>query len=197
MNIKIAKTSGDRINVYTPYNSDFVARVKNAGGRWDSETKCWSIPAEALEVVRAIMRDVYGIDDSNESRTVKVRLTFASEVYEYCNPVTILGHTVSRAYGRDSGAKPGTGVYFEVGAPKSGGSVKNWTSVVEQGSIVVLSAVPTTLLDRATLPEGVTSEIISPPAIDRVALSAERERLAQRIKEIDLIMSQNTEEVSR
>lgn len=188
-NIKITTAPDGRARVHTPYNADFVARIKTAGGRWDSAAKCWTVSADALDVVRAIMRDVYGMDDNPVRETARVRLTFEARVYECCASVTILGHTIARAFGRDSGARVGDGVYYEVGKPGSGGSVKNWISVVEAGSVVVLAAVPTALLDREDLPDGVTAEIIQPATIDRAALVAERERLTARIAEIDALLA--------
>lgn len=194
MDIRITSAQDGKARIYTPYNATFVSRVKTAGGRWDADGKCWTVPADAVEVVRGILRDVYGMDDSPAQDAVRIRLTFAKRVAEYGAAVTILGHTVSRAYGRDSGARPGDGVYYEAGKPTSGGSAKNWASVVAEGSVVVLAAVPRALLERGDLPDGVTAEIVpAGPTIDRAALAAERERLAARIAEIDATLGSSAE----
>ena len=75
------------------------------------------------------------------------------------------------------------------GQPESGGSVKNWTSVVPQGSIVVLHNVPATLLDHP-LPKGVRAERLEERKINRDALMAEKQRLLERIAEIDNLVAQ-------
>ena len=75
------------------------------------------------------------------------------------------------------------------GQPESGGSVKNWTSVVPQGSIVVLHNVPTAMLAQP-LPAGVRVERLENQKINRDALIAEKQRLLERIAEIDNLVAQ-------
>ena len=56
-NIKVTIKDG-RASIYTPFNRDFVAAIRNVGGRkWDGENKCWTVPEEALPEVRKIMTD--------------------------------------------------------------------------------------------------------------------------------------------
>ena len=184
------KNNGNTASIYTPYNAEFVRRVKNAGGRWDANEKCWAVPSSAVDAVREIMRDVYGRDDVDAGQTVKVRLTFEDRVHgDFCEPLTIYGHTISRAFGRDSGARAGEGVYFIKGCPISSGSVKNWTSSVEAGSIVEINDAQRSLVETETLPKDITVEIMpSSTEIDADALNAERARLAARIAEIDALL---------
>ena len=43
-NIKVTIKDG-RASIYTPFNRDFVAAIRNVGGRkWDGENKCWTVP---------------------------------------------------------------------------------------------------------------------------------------------------------
>lgn len=180
----------NRANVYSPYNADFVSKIRGIGGaKWDSSAKCWSVPAESVDQVREIMLDVYGETDLISGRKVSVRLTFSQSVAEYNAPVTIYGKTVSRAFGRDSGARVGNDVAFVQGAPKSGGSAKNWTSVVPEGSVVVLHNVPESMLEQE-LPGGVTAEVLSDEP-NRAELLREKERLLARLAEIDRLLAGN------
>lgn len=56
MDIKIHKIGREAL-LFTPYNAEFIAAVKNIGGaHWDREHRAWSIPAEAIEQARDIMR---------------------------------------------------------------------------------------------------------------------------------------------
>ena len=77
-NIKVTIKDG-RASVFTPFNRDFVAAIRNVGGRkWDGESKCWTVPEESLPQVRQIMMDVYGetdLPDAGGSVTVKVTFT--------------------------------------------------------------------------------------------------------------------------
>jgi hypothetical protein len=185
------KNNGTQTAVYTPYNAAFVSAIRKIGGaRWDAGSKAWMVPTASLPQVRAIMRDVFGEDDQLDTcKRVTVRLTFREICSAECRPVEILGKTVSKAYGRDSGARPGDDVAFEAGGPRSGGSAKNWRSVVEEGSVAILRNVPETMLDKAELPEGVTMEIIQDSGIDRAALLEEKEKLLARLAEIEKMLN--------
>lgn len=178
---------GDKAYLSTPYNADFVKRIRNvSGAKWDPTRIAWRIDAAAVDDARAIMRDVYGEDDQTSGKKVKVKLHFSRRTYAYRGSVTIYGKTLSKASSRDSGAWSGEDVSFIAEAPESGGSMKNWASVVPEGAIVILHNVPESMLDQA-LPEGVTMEIMD-AGIDRDALTAEKSRLLARIAEIDKLL---------
>ena len=180
--------SDGKAAVYTPYNAEFVKRVKLIGGRWDGAKKCWKVSEANIPDVRDAMRAIYGRDDQPVSETVDVELVFEAEVYECRGPVTILGRTIAAAQGRDTGARPGDGVAFSAGAPLSGGSMRNWTTRVPAGCVVKLRELPKAVLDGAELPEGVIMKVAG-GSIDRDALQAERERLLARLAEIDALLA--------
>lgn len=152
-----------KANLYTPYNTDFVKAVKAMGGaRWDSTSRCWTISEDMLPQARKIMMDVYGYTDEEQGEKITVKATFAKDVWEECDSVVILDKTVARAYGRDTGAKPGEDVLFLEGAPTSGGSRANWRSIVPAGSVVTMYKVSKALYEakKDSLPEGVTVEVV-------------------------------------
>ena len=133
--------------------------------------------------VREAMREVYGRDDQPVTDMADVKLTFEESVAADRASVVILGRTVASAYGRDSGARVGDGVMFLQGKPKSGGSVKNWETIVPSGCVVKIFDVPKSLIDRAELPDGVTLEIVG-QNVDVQSLKDELARLTARVKEI-------------
>ena len=186
------KNKGTQTAVYTPYNASFVAAIRKIGGaKWDAEGKAWMVPTESLPQVREIMQNIWGEDDRMDTaKRVSVRLTFAEECTEWHGPVEIFGKVLSSATGRDSGARVGEDVFYTAGGPASGGSVKNWRSVVEEGSVVVLSSVPETILDEAALPCGVTMEVIQDDKFEnRSALIDEKEKLLARLAEIERLLN--------
>lgn len=193
MDFKITIAKG-MAQVKTPYNADFVSKIRMVGGaKWDAEKRRWTVPESAVPAVREIMRDVYGRDDLVEGETVSVRLTFAETVEKTTTSVIIMGHTISRAYGRDSGANPGDGVSFVLGECFSGGSMRNWTSGVKSGSVVIIDKVPIALYEREKdqLPRGVTCEIVENDCpTSRIQLEEEKSRLLARIAEIDKMLEQ-------
>lgn len=146
--IKITKVADNKIEVRTPYNPQFVSKIKTAGARWNAIDKAWTMHAANIDVAREILRAVYGRDDmpAADEKLVRVRVTALQNISADRGPIVLLGRIIASARGRDSGARVGEGVAFIDGKPQSGGSVKNWTTEISEGSIFVVADVPTTLL---------------------------------------------------
>lgn len=129
--------NGNVAEVYTPYNAEFVSKIKTTiGGRkWNSTKKCWTVPETAVNQVRELMYQCYGRTDVDEGETVKIRVTVTNEIKNYGAPITIFGKTIAKAYSRDSGARVGDDVVFCVGAPTSGGSRNYWCTQIDEGCV--------------------------------------------------------------
>ena len=192
-NIKVTIKDG-RASIYTPFNRDFVAAIKsNIGGRkWDADNKCWTVPEEALPQVRQIMMDVYGETDLPDTcGSVTVKVTFKEECSERCDDVIIFKKVIASARGRDSGARPGDDVTFLEGKPTSGGSMKNWESVVPAGAVVLLRHVPLTVWEEEKDNEYYTAELVDEGKdVKRKELEEEKARLLARIAEIDKLLAE-------
>lgn len=175
-----------RAKVYTPYNKEFVAKIKLIGGaKWEAAEKCRSIPKEEIETARAYMVDVYGMSDiPDTSEKVNVEVRFNADDYERCEGISLFGRTVIRAFGRDSGARVGEDVTLVSGNISSGGSMKNWETQVSAGTVLRIRNVSRKALEIPHCYDITVTEI-GAPEIDREALLAERERLLARIAEID------------
>ena len=186
-NIKVTIKDG-RASVFTPFNRDFVNAIRNVGGRkWDSENKCWTVPEEALPQVRQIMMDVYGETDLPDTcGSVTVKVTFKEEYSERRDDVIIFKKVIASARGRDSGARPGDDVTFIEGEPTSGGSMKNWESVVPAGCVVLLRHVPLSVWEEDKDSEYYTAVLVDEGKdVKRKELEEEKARLLARIAEID------------
>ena len=191
-NIKVTIKDG-RASVFTPFNRDFVAAIRNVGGRkWDADNKCWTVPEESLPQVRQIMMDIYGETDlPNTCGSVTVKVTFKEEYYERCNDVIIFKKVIASARGRDSGARPGDDVTFLEGEPTSGGSMKNWESVVPAGAVVLLRHVPLSVWEQDKDSEYYLAEIVDEGKdVKRKELEEEKARLLARIAEIDKLLAE-------
>lgn len=177
--------------VFTPYNKDFVEKVKGIGGRkWDAASKCWMIPETEVEVVREYMMEVFGETDiPTAEEKVAVKVTFTDDAVAKCGSVVLFGKTIARAFGRDSGAKVGEDVTLISGAVGSGGSARNWTTVIEAGTVVKARNVSRTALTRET-EYSVEVEEIKEAGIDRAALEEEKEKLIARLAEIERLLKQ-------
>ncbi|TAH58204.1 MAG: hypothetical protein EWM48_02045 [Sphaerochaeta sp.] len=185
MAFKIIEANG-KAQIVSPYNPEFVDKIKKMGGRWDSAAKVWTVDPRNVEMVRQAMREVYGQDD-RPADLVSVKVTMLSSKSEGRGPVVMLGRTIASAWGRDSGARIGEGVVFVEGGADSGGSVKNWETVVTKGSVIIIHDVPRALAEAN--PEGLTLEILAEETPNLAALQEERERLLARVAEIDAILA--------
>lgn len=187
-NIKVTIKDG-RASIYTPFNRDFVAAIKsNIGGRrWDADNKCWTVPEESLPQVRQIMMDVYGETDLPDAGgSVTVKLTIKQDISEYCDGVVRFKKVLALARDRDSGARPGEDVTYLEGEPTSGGSRKNWESVVPAGAVVLLRHVPKAVWEEDKDSEYYTAELVDEGKdVKRKELEEEKARLLARIAEID------------
>lgn len=187
-NLKIVITDKDA-RVCTPYNPDFVEKIKGIGSaRWTGAY--WRIPIEAVDAARSIMRDVYGYDDISENETVTLKLTFNEDIREHSGDVVYFGKVLAHAYSRDGGARVGEDVAFISGGATSGGSRKHWDSVVEEGSVAILSNVNKNVYERTKLDEDITVELIE-DKVDRMKLQGEKERSLKRVADIDRILQES------
>lgn len=174
--------------IHSPYNGSFVSKIKLLGAKWFADGRCWVIDESALEDARAVMREVYGQDDRPVTECVDVILHFDEDIKGYRSGVEVLGRTIATAFGRDSGAKVGEGVMFLQGQPKSGGSVKNWDTIVPAGCVVKLPKIPKALTETPTLPDGVRMEVAENKS-SKYELAEEREKLLARLAEIDQLLA--------
>ena len=59
--------SNGMAKVITSYNSEFVAKVRQVGGRkWNAAERCWEVPESEIEVIRGYMMDIFGEEESND-----------------------------------------------------------------------------------------------------------------------------------
>ncbi len=181
-----------KAHIASPYNTDFVARIKKCGGRWDSAKRVWVVSVDALEAARAAMMDAYGeTDEAHAGELVTLVVNFPERYdADCCKPLMIAGKVVARAFGRDSGANVGDGVAFTAGGPDSSGSRVNWYVTVDPGSVCEIYNVPRAKADEAIADPPRGMEItIKNTKIDTVALKAERDKLLARLAEIDKLLA--------
>ena len=140
MEIKIIKT-GDAIAVTSPYNPSYTSRAKKLGGKWDASQSAWVFNARSEPHVRELLLDEYGSDGS-PAELVDIRVTTLSDIRASARPITLCGRVVVSARGRDSGARLGEGVSLIKGRAASGGSVKNWVTMLTEGAVFEMFDVP-------------------------------------------------------
>lgn len=178
--------SGDRLMVASPYNASFVRRARTLGGKFVD--RVWTFDARDEARVRALCHEVYGTDGV-ESDLCTVRVMFECGLARLCAPIAIGGRTVARATGRDSGATLGDDVVVLEGGFTSGGSYKNWKTLVLDGTSVLIRNFPRQVaLKKIAAGETGISIEDEGAMVDREALTAEKIRLDARIAEIDRLL---------
>jgi hypothetical protein len=196
--IRIVRTT-NQIQIASPYSPDLPKRARTLSGKWDSTKHVWFFPLAAEPQVRDLYMDVYGTWDDMPADTVTLRCTYHDDqdlsYYKQHESLTLGGRVIATAYGRDSGARTADGVIVIEGKFGSGGSVKNWCTMVRSGTTFRVLDVPRPKAEALVAnPEWCSKIEIeqpeAPPAIDRDALIAERTRLAARLAEIDALLHQ-------
>ena len=194
MSNEMIKIEDGIIKITTPYNKDFVNKMHGVTrAKWNRLENCWEAPEETINDVRGILKDVYGYSDIDSNETIKVKLTIIEESYheERCADVTAFGKILAHAYGRDSGAEIGRDdVTLVKGSIESGGSVKNWTTRVAEGSVFTLYNVNKNIFEKDInrVKEWAEVEIIE-GMNNREKLLEEKEKLLKRIAEIDALIA--------
>lgn len=67
------------LRVVVPYGSQWTARLKAAGARWDAAGRAWVVPTEAADAVLGTLRGQFGSVDASDWATVELR-----PVHEIC-----------------------------------------------------------------------------------------------------------------
>ena len=123
------------------FNSLLVDRCKKLGGRWDGEERAWVFSG-------LVESEVEEMDEVYNSNLIAVELKALDDISERHSSVKFLGYSIAKATGRDSGATLSEGVSLISGRVTSGGSMKNWTTFISEGTVIRLM-VPELLLENS------------------------------------------------
>lgn len=130
-------------HIYAPYHNEFRKQISYINGaQWDSTLKCWIVPAGAIMGIREIMRNIFGYDDITEAiDVVDLRLTANRTIRHSHDDINFCGKCLCHATSRNSGGSCGADVVYIQGFPSSGGSMKNWESVIPAGAVILVNNV--------------------------------------------------------
>lgn len=186
----------EQIEVYTPYNSEFVFKLKHLIGgnkRWDWEKQCWLLPKDTIDDVRQLMLTVYGENDTERVEHITVRLNIKDDYTNNSPKIVLFAKTIARAESRDYIGTISGGVTYISGGYVSGGSTKHPKVTIKGNSEIVIRNVPKQLFERELVPEQMTVSIEEKKFIDVKVLEEERKQLKKRIAEIDKLLKEVAE----
>lgn len=177
------------LRVTTPYSPDFPRAARNLGGNFDGKSGrrgVWEFDVRDEERVRALCRRIYGTDGS-AVEMVTVRLD-VEEFDGRSDAVWFAGRRVLWRPERDAAVRLGPSVVLIEGSfDGSGGSRARPTISAKDGTVVEVRDVPAGHEDLKYA--GVT--VVDEPAVDRADLLAERDRLRERLVEIDALLNES------
>lgn len=187
--VEIKQSGPGKIEVRAEYHPDFPAAVRGLNGKF--EKPYWYFDSRDEIRIREICRSIYGTDGTDgtsDKPTATIRATAVDDISQSAAGVYLLGRCIAYATGRDSGARLGGNVVLISGRASSGGSVKNWTTVIRKGSMFEIRDLPEGALSlpfnerqwqwQRYTPAGSQAEYAT-------SLRQERDRLVRRLVEID------------
>ncbi len=124
----------DKVKVVSPYNEGFVNKCRNLRGTF--KNGAWWFDDTIIDYVRDAMIQYFGTTGEVPFDTCSLLISDFTDSSAR-GPVTLFGRTIARAFGRDSRAKLGDDIIFISGKYKSGGSVKNWYTEVENATFEI------------------------------------------------------------
>lgn len=185
-------TENGKTSIRSPYDTDFVSKVKALGGRWDASTKTWQVDARDEARARDLCREVYGTDgdpvEGADLVTVRVHLADHEVSRREGAHAKFAGRRIATRPGRDDAVRLSEGVVLIEGTlPGCGGSMRYPEIDASQDVIVEVRDIPRATL---SLEREDSYEIVGETRgeVDVDALLTEREALLARIAEIDALL---------
>lgn len=180
----------DKVKVVTPYNEAFIQKCRNLRGTF--KAGAWWFDDSIIDYVREAMVQFFGTTGETPYQTCTLLISNYSD-HCYNGPCILFGRTIAKAFGRDSGARLGDDVIFIDGIYNSGGSVKNWSTVIKDATFEIHKfPVPSLELNevKQAIKEG-WCEVKYPKKKRLIEdIQAEIEALQKRIEELQLEINQ-------
>lgn len=187
--------TGKRLLITTPYDADFVADVKEMGGRWEAAKRAWSVDVRDEERARELLRLHYGTDGSPEELadvvTVRIALSRFALSYREGAKARFAGRIIASRAGRDAPVRLSAGVVLVEGTlPGSGGSMR-YPELNAGDAVVEVRDVPRAALQVYDGGYEIVSE--GAPGVqgpDAEELRARRAELLEQVRELDALLQQ-------
>lgn len=125
-----------QIRTKTPYNKNFVEKARNLRGKWDREVEEWVFDDNIEDYIKKALLECYGTTGEGVVETCNL-LIKEQTLDQKWGSVELFGRSIARAFGRNSGAELCNGIIWLSGEYKSGGSMKNWYTEIEDGTFEI------------------------------------------------------------
>lgn len=177
------------IKVNSPYNSLFIKRAKEIGGKWESPY--WKFKLENKEIVENALLDIYG--ESGNGAKEEVEFNVHLDVIGSPQTLWIGTLPICSRQRRDSNVRLEENVIVVKGGfPERGGSAKYPDLNPEEGTVLNVKHFPKIVYDKIEDKSGL--ELISSTSTElsqedlikeKEKLEKEKERIINRIRDIE------------
>ena len=135
MTVSITKLNNADLLLCVEYFPPAINKIKRLGGaKWEASLKGWIISSDFYDEAKGVLIEYFGTDGSFREKQVNIELIANQDIVVIRKPVMFAGKIIAQAFNRDSGARVGVNVSLKEGKIDSGGSAKNWETIIEKGS---------------------------------------------------------------
>ncbi len=191
----IKVTVGEGIlKVTSPFNREFVSFARMRGGKWSDKHKAWLFDPRDEFAVRSALIDIYGTDDYESCEKVNVRVKL--DHFKLEDDFSLFGLQLLRRKYYNYRVDMGDNVVVVTGGfHETGGSRKYAEIAPVSGTIIEVRDVPKEIAVKTWAEHKESIEILGSMDIEK--LRDEKQKLLQRIQEIDEIIAQIESERDR
>jgi len=124
-----------QVRVQTTYNSEFVKRARDLGGKWDANSKSWIFSESVVDYVKNLLQEIYGVTGENDYETCTLVVKNKNKGGD--DSIELFGRTILRGFGRKSEVQLGEDIIWISGVKKTTGSEKNWGVILVNGTFEI------------------------------------------------------------
>lgn len=180
----------DRIKVSSPYDKAFISGVKSIGGKWDSSSKTWCVPADIEQRLRELLQECYGtpLDPAGE-KTLKI--SFDPLYFMVDDDIRVGGKRVCWRRSRDSAVSYAADSYLSGGEIDSRGGSAKYPAVFDQapkkGEISMVTIIAESVYERLTDEQKAATTIlqVAEGASELDQLKAKRAKLQEELQALE------------
>ncbi|GAB4047665.1 hypothetical protein [Spirosoma litoris] len=130
------KRHQDNVFVWSYYHPVFLEDAKSLQGEWRSEYQCWQFNSSVVSYLPSLLDGLFHVNGLTKYPVCRLRINSYSTISSQ-DACILFNRPVARAFSRDSGALIQPDIYKLNGVFRSGGSKKNWRTILEEASFEI------------------------------------------------------------
>lgn len=86
------------LEIYSPYNEDFIKKIKGLKGTFNKIKKCWTISMENKKIALNFLKEIYGYDMQEK----KIIVEYSANDFRKNSTITIKNLEIAKRFTRNS-----------------------------------------------------------------------------------------------